>query len=218
LGETQPKTQAGSGFTQYSAAAYKLRSFAIPAFICGFAGYLLQSLSQYAVLPHKAIPFFLSHHIINNFKPLFLIPSYLKFYIPIMEALQRIGNEDDLIDYVLKTLYANLHLGDMDLQKEILAPLNGNITAKDMSHIWEVLLATNLVNPSVGFGKSGKLYLTNQGMQLMKTNEGYKSYLQDQKNMQLLQALPALSQLAQMAEAQKQAQLNTDNANTTQQG
>jgi|GEM_PF-5031784 len=110
--------------------------------------------------------------------------------------------ENDVIDHVVKILYNNTDEPEMDFEQDILPHFGHAFSAKDVKHLWAVVLATNLVDAAVGFGKSGKLYLTQPGMQMMKMYGGYMAYLEQQRNMQLLQAVPAIAQLAKLAQEQ----------------
>jgi len=110
--------------------------------------------------------------------------------------------ENEVIDHVVKTLYNNTDEAEMDFDYEILPKFSRAFSQKEIKHLWAVVLATNLVDAAVGFGKSGKIYLTQPGMQMMKIYGGYIAYLQQQKNMQLLQAIPAIAQLAKLAQEQ----------------
>jgi len=116
-----------------------------------------------------------------------------------MSVTQPKPSEDDVIDQTIRVLYENLDKGELHFEKDVLPSLYKSFTVKEINHMWEVVLATNLVNPSIGFGKSGFMYLSNAGMQMMKMYDGYKAYLQQQKNIQLLQAIPGLTQLANLA-------------------
>ncbi len=91
----------------------------------------------------------------------------------------QIITEDDLLDYILRVLYSNLDKNEMHFEKEILAPLQLDITEKQVEHLRELLIHTNLVKSSLGFGKAGFLYLTSAGIQFMKKYKSYRGYLQE---------------------------------------
>ena len=91
----------------------------------------------------------------------------------------QIITEDDLLDYIIRILYSNLDKNEMHLEKEILAPLQLDITEKQVEHLRELLIHTNLVKSSLGFGKAGFLYLTSAGIQFMKKHKNYRSFLHE---------------------------------------
>jgi hypothetical protein len=122
----------------------------------------------------------------------------------------KIITDDDIIDYTLKTLYANLDKNDLHLEKDILMPMQLNLTPKQIEHIREVMLATNLVNAGIGFGRSSNVHLSNLGMQVMKTYNGYIPYVQYQQQQMLVQMLPLMQQ-QQMAQQNQLVQLPPNN-------
>jgi hypothetical protein len=77
------------------------------------------------------------------------------------EQNARVVTEDDLLEYILKVLYNNLDKNEMHLESE---------------HIREILINTNLVKNSVGFGKNGFVYLTAAGIQVMKQHKTYHNF------------------------------------------
>ncbi len=85
--------------------------------------------------------------------------------------------EDNLLDYIFHTLYINLDKNEMHFENEIIAATNITITQKEIEHIREICLSTGFIKASVGFGKSGFMYLTSNGIQLMKLYETYSSYI-----------------------------------------
>lgn len=91
----------------------------------------------------------------------------------------QIITEDDLIDYILRVLYSNLDKNEMHFENEILAPLKLDLNEKQTEHLRELLIHTNLVKSSLGFGKAGFLYLTSAGIQFMKKHKSYRSFLQE---------------------------------------
>jgi hypothetical protein len=94
-----------------------------------------------------------------------------------MEQQQKVVTEDDLIDYIFSVLYSNLNKNELHLQKDILAPTKVELDENQIEHLRELLLSTGFVKNSVGFGKSEYVYLTAQGIQMMKTHGSYLSFL-----------------------------------------
>lgn len=86
---------------------------------------------------------------------------------------QKVVTEDDLLDYVLQTLYFNLDKNEMHLEHDILAQTKIEFNEKQTEHIRELLMTTGMVNNVVGFHKSGFIYLNKSGIGMMKK---YKSY------------------------------------------
>ncbi len=102
--------------------------------------------------------------------------------------------EDQLVDYALQFMYANLSKNELHLEKDIFANMNLKLNNDVLEHIRELIMNTNLVNASIGFGKSGYLYLNNTGVGVMKQYKSYEMYLQSQQSggmmQQMLQAKP----------------------------
>jgi hypothetical protein len=92
------------------------------------------------------------------------------------EQNARVVTEDDLLEYILKVLYNNLDKNEMHLEREILLPTQIQLTEKESEHIREILINTNLVKNSVGFGKNGFVYLTAAGIQVMKQHKTYHNF------------------------------------------
>ncbi len=90
-----------------------------------------------------------------------------------MSDKEKMLTEDDVLDFILQTLYAHLHQNEMHLEKDILAPSGLQMDEKQVEHIRELLMTTHLVNNAVGFGKTGYVYLNKHGIAMMKR---YKSY------------------------------------------
>lgn len=90
---------------------------------------------------------------------------------------QKVLTEDDLLDYVLQTLYFNLDINEMHLERDILAQTKIDFNEKQMEHIRELLMTTGLINNVVGFHKSGFIYLNKSGIALMKKFKTYHAIL-----------------------------------------
>jgi hypothetical protein len=85
--------------------------------------------------------------------------------------------EDDILEYVLNALYTNLDKNELHLDNDILVPTKLELTDKQIEHIRELIMATNFVRSSVGFGKSGYIYLSGFGIQSLKTYGSYRNYV-----------------------------------------
>ncbi len=68
---------------------------------------------------------------------------------------EKIITEDDVLDYILQTLFMNLDKNELHLERDILEPSNIRLDEKQTEHIRELLMSTGLVNNAVGFGRTG---------------------------------------------------------------
>ena len=90
---------------------------------------------------------------------------------------QQTITEDDVIEYVLSTLFNNLDVNELHLEKDILAPTKIVFNNKQLEHLRELIISTNLVKNSVGFGKIGYMYLTSTGITQLKIHGTYRNFL-----------------------------------------
>jgi hypothetical protein len=90
--------------------------------------------------------------------------------------------EDDVVDFALQYLYAHMHKNEIHLEQEILAKGNIKVDADGVERLRELIMHTNLVNASIGFGKAGFIYLNQSGLQIMKQYKTYHNYLASQLN------------------------------------
>jgi hypothetical protein len=86
--------------------------------------------------------------------------------------------EDELIEYILRNLYSNLDKNELHLEKDILIPAQVQLDERQLEHVREILMSTQLVKASVGFGKNGFIYLTATGIQVLKQYKTYHNFLQ----------------------------------------
>jgi hypothetical protein len=93
-----------------------------------------------------------------------------------MSEQQRTITEDDLIDYIFYTLYTNLDKNELHFDDDILSPTKLSLDDKQKEHLREIIVSTGLIKPSVGFTKRNFYYLTQQGIQVMKTFKSYSAY------------------------------------------
>ena len=82
-----------------------------------------------------------------------------------------------VMDTVLSTLYNNSDKDAMHLENEIYKPHNIQMPLKEAERIWEIIKASGLITPVIGFGNGGKVELTREGYQLMAQYGSYKNYL-----------------------------------------
>jgi hypothetical protein len=92
------------------------------------------------------------------------------------ENQQQVVTEDNLIDFIFFTLFTNLSKNEMHLENEILSPSQLELDTAQVEHIRELLMATGFIKASVGFGKNGFIYLTGNGIHLMKVYKSYSAY------------------------------------------
>lgn len=88
----------------------------------------------------------------------------------------------NVIDTVLNTLYRNADKDNLNLHEEIYKPAHIKLPFKESERIWEVLVSTGWITPTIGFGNAGKISLTRAGYQLMAQYGGYKNYLASLQN------------------------------------
>ncbi|WP_222165805.1 hypothetical protein [Edaphocola aurantiacus] len=87
-----------------------------------------------------------------------------------------------LIDVSLRELYNNGDRRDLDFVKEILTPNNISVSeGKALESFWDIITNSGLMKAVIGFGKNGKLTLTNDGYNLMNQFGSYMNYLNKMK-------------------------------------
>lgn len=94
-----------------------------------------------------------------------------------------------VFDVALKCLYNNSDKSELGFETEILPYTKLKLPKKEISRLWNVLATSNWVAPTVGFGRAGKLELTQAGYQLMSQFGGYKEYLAGVENSQKPQTI-----------------------------
>ncbi|MFY8126899.1 MAG: hypothetical protein ACOVMM_00865 [Chitinophagaceae bacterium] len=90
---------------------------------------------------------------------------------------QQTVTEDDVIEYVLRVLFSNLNSNELHLEKDILAATKINFNDHQIEHLRELIISTNFVKNSVGFGKNGYMYLTAFGITQLKVHGTYRNFL-----------------------------------------
>jgi hypothetical protein len=86
-----------------------------------------------------------------------------------------------IMDAVMKTLFHNSDKNALDLEQEILKPLKIDLPKKELEKVWDVITNSGLVSPLIGFGNSGKVELTSEGIKLMSQFGGYLEYMSTQQ-------------------------------------
>lgn len=82
-----------------------------------------------------------------------------------------------VIDLTLKELFNDGDRQVIDFKKNVLDKYQLHYDAKSFERYWDLLDATNLVNPVVGFGNANKLSLNTEGYNLMLKFGSYKNFL-----------------------------------------
>lgn len=90
---------------------------------------------------------------------------------------QRVELDKSIIDIVLALLFNNGGKDELDFRNDVINQSNVVFPAGEVERLWDVLRTTAWVSPLVGFGKAGKLELTNAGYQMMSQYGSYKNYL-----------------------------------------
>lgn len=84
-----------------------------------------------------------------------------------------------LIDVSLRELYNNGDKRDLDFVHDILEPNKIMIPeGQPLESFWDILTNTGLMQAVIGFGKHGRLTLTQEGYQLMNQYGSYGNFLQ----------------------------------------
>lgn len=87
-----------------------------------------------------------------------------------------------LIDVSLRELYNNGDKKELDFVDEILEPNQIAIPhGEPLESFWDILTNTGLMKAVIGFGKHGRLSLTNEGYQLMNQYGSYGNFLQQRQ-------------------------------------
>lgn len=82
-----------------------------------------------------------------------------------------------MTDIVLHKLYNDGDKKTASLKEDILIPHKIKFTEEGIERLWDILISTGLVSPVIGFGRSGRLSITNQGYQLMSQFGSYSNFL-----------------------------------------
>lgn len=83
-----------------------------------------------------------------------------------------------VVDLTFKELYNEGDRVVVDFKKDILEKYNIEYNESMIERYWDILHATNLVKPVVGFGNTYKLSMGTDGYNLMHRFGSYKSYVQ----------------------------------------
>lgn len=85
--------------------------------------------------------------------------------------------DQHVFNSVLKCLYENADVDMLNLHEDIYKKHNINLPHKEFERIWEIMKASGLINPVIGFGNSGKVSLSRAGYQLMAQYGSYENYI-----------------------------------------
>jgi hypothetical protein len=116
-----------------------------------------------------------------------------------MEEQQKMLTEDDVLDFIFHTLYINLDKNEMHFENDIIAPSQINIDPTQIEHIRELILSTGFIKASVGFGKNGYIYLTQNGIQLIKVYNSYSNYAATLQGISNSTTAPGINKLSKEA-------------------
>lgn len=110
-----------------------------------------------------------------------------KITFDLLTPEQRVELDRNMMDIVTKILFEDGHKDELDLQKDVIDKSNVIFPQKEVERIWNVMIGSTWVSPIVGFGKAGKLELTNAGLQMMSQYGSYKNFLHKQEDAQASQ-------------------------------
>lgn len=86
-----------------------------------------------------------------------------------------------MTDIVLHKLYNNGDKKTASLKDDILIPNKIQFTEEGVERLWDILISTGLMSAVIGFGRSGRLSITNQGYQLMNQFGSYRNFLKQRE-------------------------------------
>ncbi|MBS1590118.1 MAG: hypothetical protein JST52_10945 [Bacteroidetes bacterium] len=83
----------------------------------------------------------------------------------------------NVMDATLRVLFENADKNALDLRTDIFDKANLHLSDSEMERLWDVLISSGWVSPTIGFGHAGKLELTKAGFQMMSQYGSYTNYL-----------------------------------------
>lgn len=104
-------------------------------------------------------------------------------------STDRLELDKHVFDVTMKCLYNNSDKSELGFENEIIPYTKLKLPKKEVLRLWNVLASSNWVAPTVGFGRAGKLELTQAGYQLMSQFGGYREYLATVENQQKPQTI-----------------------------
>ena len=81
-----------------------------------------------------------------------------------------------IFDLVMGEIYENSHINALPFD-DILTKYKVELPENEKERVWDVLVNSMWVSPTMGFGQAGKLELTPQGFQIMSQYGTYSNYL-----------------------------------------
>lgn len=118
-----------------------------------------------------------------------------------------------VIDLTLRELFNNGDKVIIDFRKDVIEKYSIPGNEHAVERFWDILDATQLVNPVVGFGNSHKLSLNSQGYNLMLQYGNYQNYVNTMMAAQQPQIQEA-PQVEQKAEPETSTSQNNQNLET----
>lgn len=97
-----------------------------------------------------------------------------------------------VIDLTLRELFNNGDKTIIDFKKDVIEKYSIPSNEHSFERFWDILDATQLVNPVVGFGNAHKLSLNSQGYNLMLQYGNYQNYVNTMMSAQQAQVAAAL--------------------------
>lgn len=82
-----------------------------------------------------------------------------------------------VIDLTLRELFNNGDKTVIDFNKDVIEKYNIPNNERSLKRYWDILDATQFVNPVVGFGNANKLSITTQGYSVMLQFGNYQNYI-----------------------------------------
>lgn len=82
-----------------------------------------------------------------------------------------------VIDLTLRELFNDGDKTVIDFHKDVIEKYNIPVNQRAIKRYWDILDATQFVNPVVGFGNANKLSITTQGYNLMLQYGSYQNYI-----------------------------------------
>ncbi|MBS1782969.1 MAG: hypothetical protein JSS78_07870 [Bacteroidetes bacterium] len=83
----------------------------------------------------------------------------------------------NVMDATLRVLFENADKNALDLRTDIFDKANLHLSDSEMERLWDVLISSGWVSPTIGFGHAGKLELTKAGFQMMSQYGSYTNYI-----------------------------------------
>lgn len=82
-----------------------------------------------------------------------------------------------IIDLALSKLFNDGDKQTASLEEDVFQANKIDFTDNGSDRMWDILMSTGLVKPVIGFGRSGRMALTNDGYQLMSKFGSYQNFI-----------------------------------------